>query len=233
MNTAHPSEARGCAIVPAYLEEGRIGKVVRRILEVVRPVIVIDDGSPDRTAEEAAAAGAIVLRHDHNRGKGAALHTGFAYAKAHAFEYLITLDADGQHAPGDIPRFLEAYARTGLPVLVGNRMDDPRTMPLARRLTNRFMSGYLSREMKQFVPDTQCGFRLYRCDILPAAAPDSAGYAAESEILLHLAAAGVKMGSVPITVIYQDEVSKIRPVRDTIRFFKMVRRFRRQQATNN
>jgi glycosyltransferase involved in cell wall biosynthesis len=227
MNPSDSSPTGGCVIIPAFREEGRIGAVVRRVLPVIRPVIVIDDGSPDRTAAEAEAAGATVLRHPRNLGKGLALHTGFSYARQQGFDYLITLDADGQHAPADIPSFLEAYRRTGLPVLVGNRMDDPRTMPLVRRWTNRFMSGYLSREMKQRVPDTQCGFRLYRCAILPAEAPDASGYAAESEILLQLAARGVRIGSVPITVIYQDEVSKIHPVRDTLRFFRMVRKFRR------
>ena len=219
-----------CVIVPAYLEERKIADVVRSIMRSTKSVIVIDDGSPDRTAEEATAAGAIVLRHAHNKGKGAALHTGFMYAKDHGFKYLITMDADGQHAPDDIPRFIEAYTRTDIPVLVGNRMDNPAVMPFVRRWTNRFMSWYLSRTMQQCIADTQCGFRLYRCDILPLEAPDSTGYAAESEILLWLAARGVRMDSVPITVIYQDESSQIHPIRDTLRFIRMIRRFRRKQA---
>lgn len=229
MSKPEPAPPHACAIIPAYLEQDRIGDVVRRVLEAIRPVVVVDDGSPDRTAAAAEAAGAVVLRHPRNLGKGAALHTGFRYAKERGCEFVVTLDADGQHAPSDIPRFLDAYARTGLPVLVGTRMDDPRTMPAIRRWTNRFMSAYLSREMKQAVPDTQCGFRLYRCAVLPAEAPAAAGYAAESEILLHLAARGVQIGSVPITVIYRDEVSKIHPLRDTLRFFRMVRRFRMQR----
>lgn len=227
MNPSASHNPKCCLIVPAYLEERLIADVVRRMLRILQPVIVIDDGSPDRTAEQAAAAGAVVLRHARNQGKGAALHTGFRYAREHGFDTLITMDADGQHAPDDIPRFLETYARTGLPVLVGNRMENPATMPRVRRWTNRAMSWYLAREMKQFVPDTQCGFRLYRCDILPTEPPDASGYAAESEILLQLAARGVRMGSVPITVIYQDEISKIHPWRDTLRFFRMIRRYRR------
>jgi len=230
MNSTANFEHSFCVIVPAYLEERTIADVIRRIMRIAKSVVVIDDGSPDRTAEEAAAGGAIVLRHAHNKGKGAALHAGFMYAQAHGFEYLITMDADGQHAPDDIPRFIEAYMRTGIPVLIGNRMDNPTAMPLVRRWTNRFMSWYLSRAMQQFVADTQCGFRLYRCDILPAEAPDSTGYAAESEILLQLAARDVRMDSVPITVIYQDETSKIHPIRDTLWFIRMIFRFRRKQA---
>lgn len=229
MNPPAHNYSACCVVVPAFLEEHRIAEVVGRILKIVRPVIVIDDGSPDRTAERAAAAGATVLRHERNRGKGAALHTGCAYAKDHGFEVVITMDADGQHAPADIPRFMQTYLQTGMPVLVGNRMDTPVAMPRIRRWTNRFMSWLLSREMKQAVPDTQCGFRLYRCDVLPSEAPQAAGYAAESEILLQLAGRGVRMGSVPITVIYQDETSKIHPLRDTLRFFRMIRRYRRRR----
>ncbi len=221
-----PSKKSGCVIVPAYLEEARIGQVVRQILSVIDPVIVVDDGSADKTAAEAEAAGAIVLRHSRNMGKGVALHSGFAYARAHGYEYLITMDADGQHAPQDIPRFLEAYSRGAAAVLIGNRMDNPAAMPWVRRWTNRWMSWYLSRALRQFVPDTQCGFRLYRCDILPAQQPEFAGYAAESEILLRLAKQGVAIGAVPIRVIYQDEISKIHPCRDTLRFFLMIRRYR-------
>ncbi|NLB60300.1 MAG: glycosyltransferase family 2 protein [Lentisphaerae bacterium] len=225
-----PVDNNFCVIVPAYQEERRIGEVVRSISRLAPAVVVIDDGSPDATAAAATAAGAIVLRHARNLGKGAALHTGFNYAREHGYAFLLTMDADGQHAPADIPRFLETYQRTALPVLIGNRMDNPINMPRVRRWTNRFMSWYLSRIMRQTVPDTQSGFRLYRCDILPSEQPTARGYAAESEILLWLAERGVRMGAVPITVIYQDEISKINPWRDTLRFWNMIRRQRRRRS---
>lgn len=228
MDQKIPAEPRGCALIPAYLEEQRIRGVVQKALQYIRPIVVIDDGSPDHTAAEAAAAGAIVIRHEKNLGKGAALNTGFAYAVKQKFDYVITMDADGQHAPADIPGFIEAYRRTGVSALVGNRMADPGKMPLVRKLTNIFMSWYLSRQMGQYVPDTQCGFRLYAAQILPHLAAESSRYAAESETLLRAAAQNIKIGSVPIQVIYRDEKSKIRPFRDTIRFFRMVRRFRKE-----
>jgi len=218
---------KGCVLIPAYCEEKRIAGVVREVLNYIRPVIVIDDGSPDRTAAEASSAGAIVIKHEKNLGKGAALNTGFAYAVEQMFDYVITMDADGQHAPSDIPRFIDAYERTGVSALVGNRMADPKGMPLVRKLTNMFMSWYLSKEMGQRVPDTQNGFRLYAAQALPFLATESNRYAAESETLLRLAAKETKIDSVPITVIYSDEKSKIRPFRDTIRFFRMVRKFRK------
>jgi hypothetical protein len=122
---------------------------------------------------------------------------------------------------------MASYRGSETPALVGNRMSDPRNMPWLRRLTNRFMSALLSRSIGQRVPDTQCGFRLYRCDAIPRLSTETSRFDAESEILLRLAQAGVRIGSVPIRVIYGDEKSKIRPFRDTIRFFSMLRRMRR------
>lgn len=219
---------RGCVLIPAYLEEKRIRSVVKKVLQYIQPVIVIDDGSPDKTSVEASSAGAIVIKHEKNFGKGTALNTGFAYAMKNNFDYVITMDADGQHDPGDIPRFIEEFRRTGVAALVGSRMADLRRMPLARKLTNIVMSWYLSRQMGQHVPDTQSGFRLYSAQTLPFLATESRKYAAESETLLRLALNKIKIGSVPITVIYADEKSKINPIKDTIRFLAMTRRFRRE-----
>jgi glycosyltransferase involved in cell wall biosynthesis len=219
---------RGCAIIPAFREAGRIGAVVSRVIPFLPDVVVVDDGSGDATSEEARGAGAVVLKHEVNRGKGAALATGLAYAKSKGFAWVITLDADGQHDPADIPTFVEAYVRTGIPVLVGNRMGEAAAMPRVRRWTNTFMSYLLSREMGQYVPDTQCGYRFYRIDVLPFLATQSTRFAAESESLLHVAARGLDIGAVPISVIYIDgRESHIRPFRDTIRFFSMLRNYRR------
>jgi glycosyltransferase involved in cell wall biosynthesis len=222
-------QQKGCVIVPAYEEEGRIGAVVRRIREYLPDVVVVDDGSGDGTAREAEAAEAVVLRHPVNAGKGAALNTGFNYAREHGFDFVVTLDADGQHDPAEIARFVEAYRRTGIPVLIGNRMADPHAMPLVRRLTNRFMSWMLSRQMGQYVPDTQCGFRLYRCDVIPFVSAEARRFAAESEILLHVSDRRIRVDSVPVSVIYRDERSKINPIKDTVRFFAMLHRYRRQR----
>ncbi len=220
---------RGCVVIPAYNEERRIAAVVRRAKEQVPAVIVVDDGSRDGTAREAEAAGASVLRHESNRGKGAALETGFRYARGHGFDYVITMDGDGQHDPADLPKFVEAYVRTGIPVLVGNRMADAGQMPWIRRFTNRVMSWLLSRDMGQYVPDTQCGYRLLRCDVVPLVSAESTRYAAESEMLLHVADRGIRIDAVPVATIYRDEKSKINPFRDTIRFIRMLRNYRRKK----
>jgi glycosyltransferase involved in cell wall biosynthesis len=230
MNETITKSIKVGVIIPAYREQGRIGSVIRRVMDHVPDVVVIDDGSGDGTAVEAEALGVVVLRHTENQGKGMALNTGFAYMREQGFDVVLTLDADGQHNPDDVPRFLEAYRRTGIPVLIGNRMKDTSRMPVVRRLTNRFMSWLLSRELRQFIPDTQCGFRLYACDILPPKPVKSPRYAAESEILLNLADRGIRMDSVPISTIYRDEKSKINPWTDTLRFFKMLRRHRRERS---
>ena len=158
---------KACVLVPAYNEARNIGPLVREIRDYCPDVIVIDDGSADETSPVAAAAGATVLPHVRNQGKGMALQTGFDYAREHGYDLAITMDADGQHAPSDIPAFLKAYERTHSPVLVGNRMGDIARMPRLRRFVNRYMSSLLSRLMGQHVPDTQCGFRIYHRAVFP------------------------------------------------------------------
>lgn len=229
MKGAEESEKRVCVVVPAYHEAGRIGAVVSGIKRWIGDVIVVDDGSGDATAEEAETAGAIVVRHVRNMGKGTALETGFRKAREGGYAYVITMDGDGQHDPADIPVFMRAYREGVAPVLVGSRMGDVKTMPLVRLLTNRFMSWLLSREMGQRVPDTQCGYRLYAMDVLAGVPAASGGFAAESETLMDLSQRGVRIGSVPVATIYGTEKSKIHPVRDAIRFFAMLRRYRRSR----
>ncbi len=218
---------KGCVLIPAYNEGKRIAAVVCDVLKVCPNVVVVDDGSPDNTADAAHAAGATaVLVQNPNQGKGAALNRGFQHAREMGYEFVVTVDGDGQHAAEDIPAFIDAYAQ-GVPVIIGNRMSDTATMPFIRRLTNRFMSWLISRKMGQRVPDTQNGFRLYKTSVIPEMQTGSQRFAAESEILLELAANGVKMGAVPIQVIYRDEKSKINPIKDTWRFFKMLRGWER------
>ena len=233
MKNENRSQHKACVIVPAYLEERRIASVVKAIKAHCPHVVVIDDGSADRTATEAESAGAVVLKHETNKGKGTALNTGFKYAHDQGFDLVITMDADGQHSPDEIPKFLDAYTRTGIPVLVGNRMADQAAMPTIRRLTNQFMSWLLSRFMGQYVPDTQCGYRLYRCDVIPFVSAQAEGYAAESEILIHIARRGIRIDSVRVSTIYGDEQSKIHPFRDTLRFFEMMWRLRKRRMNRN
>ncbi|MBQ7252207.1 MAG: glycosyltransferase family 2 protein [Kiritimatiellae bacterium] len=218
-----------CVLIPAYREEARVGAVVAEALAFCPNVVVIDDGSPDGTAEAARAAGAKVLSLVRNAGKVEALRRGFRYAEENGYDLAITMDADGRHAPSDIPAFLAAYERTKSRVLAGNRMNDTRSMPAVRRRINRFLSGLLSELMRRHVPDTQCGFRLYERSAFPLFDPegDSRRFAAESEILVRLALKGVSIGSVAVQTVCGTEKGKIHPVRDTLRFLRTYLRLRR------
>ncbi len=228
MKAEDRSTQRICVIIPAFREEKRIANVVREVRKSGLDVVVVDDGSEDGTSATAKDAGATVIRLEQNCGKGVALNTGFDYARNNGYDAVITMDADGQHDPVEVPKFIEAYVRTGIPVLVGNRMAAPESMPFVRRMTNRFMSWLLSRVMGQYVPDTQCGYRLYRCDVIPFVSAQSERFAAESEILLHVAARGIRIGAVRISTIYADEKSKISPAKDTMRFLQMLLKYRRE-----
>ncbi len=210
------------ALIPAYLEERHIRDVASRTLKQVDRLVVVDDGSTDHTSDEARAAGAEVIRHKANRGKGAAIKTGLHKLLDEGVEYVLLLDGDGQHLPEEIPRFFNVDPAH---VVVGNRMSDPHDMPLVRRLTNRFMSWQVSRVCKQAVPDSQCGFRMIHRALIPQLFVPSDTYEFETEMLFIAARAGHSIGTIPITTVYGDETSKIRPVRDSIHFFKLIARY--------
>jgi glycosyltransferase involved in cell wall biosynthesis len=190
-------------------------------------VVVVDDGSPDRTADEAKKAGADVIVHEQNLGKGESIKSGFRYCVEHGATYAIILDGDGQHLPEEIDRFLAAASSTEAKLLIGTRMNDVSRMPLVRREVNRYMSRKISRACGQEIPDTQCGFRMVHREIVPSLLGGTARFDYETEMLILASRAGCRIVSVPISTVYSDEVSSIHPVRDTIRFFKLMRRYKR------
>ena len=222
------------ALIPSYFEEGHLREVVERTRRHVASVLVVDDGSTDRTAEEARLGGAEVIRHEVNRGKGAAIKTGLRHFLTEpGVRYLILLDGDGQHLPEEIPAFLTEAGREPAGLLIGNRMTDTRRMPFVRRMTNRFMSSQISSVCGQAIPDTQCGFRLVSAELFaPLAEAASQNYDYETEMLAIAARRGLRIGSVPVSTVYGDEKSKIRPVRDTIRFFQLLRRLKKGATSN-
>lgn len=213
------------AVIPAYLEEKHIADVVHRSLEQLDNVLVVDDGSTDSTAETARQAGAQVIVHPQNAGKGETIKTGLRYWFDRDFPYVVILDGDGQHRPEEIPRFLATASATGAELLVGSRMDDVREMPLVRRWVNRYMSNKISRACGQAIPDTQCGFRMIGRRLIPDLLGGAERFDYETEMLILTCRKGCRVASVPISTVYSDEVSSINPVRDTIRFFKLMRRY--------
>ncbi len=218
------------ALIPCYFEERFIADVARRVKAQLDTVLVVDDGSTDGTEANARSAGVEVFRHTVNQGKGAAIKTGLRMlSERAAIEYVLVLDGDGQHAPEEIPRFLATANETRAQMLVGNRMSDVETMPFVRKLTNRLMSWQISSVCGQPVPDSQCGFRMIQRELLPAMVGiETTKFDYETEMLVVASRRGCKISAVPISTIYGDEKSKIHPVRDTIRFYKMMARFRRE-----
>jgi glycosyltransferase involved in cell wall biosynthesis len=211
------------ALIPAYREERYIGDVVRRTASAVGFVLVVDDGSGDATGGIACEAGAEVLLHERNLGKGAAIKSGLRHLARRGCEFVMILDGDGQHLPEEIEAFLTAAKQDDTVRLwLGNRMSETQTMPLTRRLTNRFMSWLLSRVCGQQIPDSQCGFRLVHRSLIPLLDCESSAFDYESEMLIRVSRAGERIGSVPISTVYRDEISSIRPAKDAVRFFRMI-----------
>jgi len=215
------------AAIPAYLEEKHIAEVVRRTRERLDNVLVIDDGSTDATATVARNAGAEVIVHPQNRGKGESIKTGLRHWLDCNFTYVIILDGDGQHLPEEIDRFLAAASSTKAELLVGTRMNDVSEMPFVRRMVNRYMSNTISRLCGQPIPDTQCGFRMVHRNLITDLLGGGNRFDYETEMLIIASRKGCRIESVPITTVYSDEVSSIHPVRDTLRFFKLMRRYRK------
>lgn len=214
------------ALIPAYFEERHIGDVVARTRAQVGIVLVVDDGSQDATLARAHEAGAEVVRHSVNHGKGAAIKTGLAGLLSSHATHFILLDGDGQHRPEEIPAFIAEAGRSDADLIIGSRMSDAAKMPIVRRLTNQFMSWAISRVCGQPIPDTQCGFRMVHRRIAPDLFCDTNSYDYETEMLFIASRAGHRIRSVPISTIYGDEVSKIRPARDTVRFLRLLARYR-------
>lgn len=214
-------------VIPAYQAGQTIRPLVQALRDLRLPVLVVDDASSDPTAAEARRAGAEVKVRSSNGGKGAALREGLEEAGGRGFGWVLTMDADGQHLASEIPRFLQARERTGADLIVGDRMQNPKGMPVDRWLTNRFMSWLISRLTGQEIPDTQCGFRLVSAKILRQVELESQRFEIESELVVKAAWAGFRVASVPVTSVYRRHISFIRPIRDTFRFLLFLWRVRR------
>ena len=218
-------EPNNCAaVIPCFNESACIGDLVPALRRYLPAVFVVDDGSTDGTGNIARAAGAIVVRHDRNLGKGAALQTGLAHAQKDGFEWAVTLDGDGQHAPKDLSALFQCAQNTNALLVIGNRMHDARKMSRLRGYVNRWMSRQLSRRAGRRLPDTQSGFRLIHLQTWAAMALEAERFEVESETLMAFLAAGRRVEFVPIQVIHSKRNSHIHPVTDTLRWLKWWRK---------
>lgn len=216
-----------CALIAAYNEAPRIAEVVRGVRQHVDHVLVIDDGSTDGTDRVAADAGAEVVRHPSNRGKGAAIRSGIAVIQGRPFTHVLLLDGDLQHAPGDAPRLIEAGRREGADLVLGQRPFDRAVTPRARYYTNTISSWVISKWfIGQRVDDAQSGYRLIRTEALRRLKLSARGYEIETEMLIKLARRGARIARVPVSLHYRGEPSKLRPLRDTTKTCFLAVRYR-------
>jgi len=212
-------------VIPAFNAEKTLGEVIRGVCRFIprENVIVVDDGSKDKTSIVAEEEGVPVLKHSENMGKGSALKTGFDYLlKSSKIVAIFTIDSDGQHDPAEIPSFIEVFETKGADIIIGNRMNEIKNMPAIRKFTNRTTSAIISRIAGCNISDSQSGYRLISRRVLEKIELVTGRYDTESEILIKAGREGAKIESVPIKTIYADEVSSINPLRDTIRFLSLV-----------
>ncbi len=203
-----------CAVIPAYNTSDTIEAVIQGTLKYLPTVIVADDGSTDGTAETARKTGAQVITIYPNSGKGNALKILFQEAIRLGFSAAVCLDADGQHDPDDIPRFLESHRAHPEDLIIGSRMHDKSRIPRARYNSMHIARFYVSLCANQYVEDTQCGFRLYPLAMIKQMELTTERYVTETEIIVKAGDSGRNIRHVIVKTIYKNNVSHFRPLLD-------------------
>ena len=218
---------RVAVAIPAYNAAFAVGGVVRRALAAGYPVLVVDDGSGDGTAATARASGARVLAHPRNLGKGRALRSAFEELFGEGCDAVITLDADGQHPPEEIPKLIAA-GRGGADLVLGTRRHLFGAMSRVRRMSNTMSSWAISKVARADVGDTQTGFRLYARRLIEATGFPEPRFEAESAVLVRAARLGFAIATVPVRLDEADgrATSHYRPFVDSARIAGAVIRAR-------
>ncbi len=219
-------------IVPAYNESFGLEGFLCKIREKGLAVLLVDDGSTDATYQIAKKNADLVLKNEKNFGKGLSLRKGIEYLMENKyFDYLMTMDADGQHSPDDINSFLKEAA-LGSFFVIGNRMEKPKNMPKVRVITNRFMSWIISKIARQNIIDSQCGFRLIKREVIEKLTIKTKKFEIESEMLINISKLGFSIKNIPIESIYnKNSSSKIKPFSDSLRFIKFILKLKNEQSS--
>lgn len=198
-------KSRTIVIIPCYNEQDTIKDLVLKSKKFATKVLVVDDGSIDKTAYHAKQAGAIVLTHPYNMGKGMAIQSGFTYAVNHKFEYIVTMDGDGQHNPFEIPRLLNNVMNNGHDISIGIRYGAGTEMPKWRKFGKRVLDYATSFGNGGFVTDSQCGFRAFNRKAIEALAPrlNEKNFAIESEQLIRAHETGLQIINTEVSCKYK------------------------------
>ena len=209
-------------VVPAYNAAGYLPELVERISKSVgsNNLLIINDGSTDQTLDSLKQLKVNYISFSANRGKGAALTAGFDYAVRHGYRSVLTLDADLQHLPEEIPGFFAAD--NGRRLIIGTRRMNLRVMPFARWLTNNLTSLIISVFSTSRVRDSQSGFRLIPTSVLRAIPLRTVRYDFESEMLFMAGALHCPVAELPISTVYEESRSYINPFKDTLRFIRLI-----------
>ena len=208
-----------CILIPAYNEEMNIQHTIEKVKKFVtsNKIVIVDDGSTDDTTDKVQKEGVHLLKHAKNMGKGMSHRTGFDFAIKKGFDVVITMDADGQHAPEEIPDFLKSLSRYD--IIIGTREYNIRNMPIIRYWTNRTTSLVTSLLSRTIIRDSQSGYRLIKTEILRKVHLKTKHFQTETEILIQAGRMGYRIGEIPIRTIYSiKRRSYINPVIDTLRF---------------
>ena len=190
------------ACIPAFNEEGVIGDLIKNTLSYVDSVVVCDDGSSDNTSVEAKEFGALVIKHNENKGKGAALRTLFEHVRRSNAEIVVTIDGDGQFLPNEIKKLIKPIQDNLADVVVGYRFDDGDEMPSYRKFGNKILDHATNIVTNLPIRDTQSGFRAYSKKAIEQIEFSNDGFTADSEILINAAEHGLRISEEKITVIY-------------------------------
>ena len=216
-------------LIPAFNAQNSIKELITRIKSLeIKPeeILLVNDGSIDMTTQVAREEDVTVIDIKTNQGKGKALRTGFEHYIGQKFNgFVVCLDADLQHPPEKIPEFIKYAQDTDYQFIIGNRSKKIGEMPLHRVLSNRITSLIISVITRQKIHDSQCGYRMIHNDIIKNLELVENGFQLESEMILKTAGQGVKIGFIPIPVIYNDAGSHIGNVRDTVKFVWVVLKY--------
>jgi glycosyltransferase involved in cell wall biosynthesis len=216
-------------LIPAYNEEKYISQVIKNCAIYSLDIIIINDGSIDQTErvvkklKKSKKYPLILLQHPKNKGKGAALDTGFKYAIKKGYQGVITLDGDAQHDAREIKKFLQMIEEEKPDLIIGSRFQNVQGMPFLRLTTNYFTSWLISKLAKQKIEDVQSGFRYISAKVIKNIELKTKNFETEPELILKACWLNYKIKNLPIsTIYYEGFVSEVNKFIDTLKFFKLV-----------